>query len=684
MSTVLVTFYVVTGLALAIAPAIHAILPPGVRVRVRIPRFASYAIVVAACLLVAAAIGMIAGAAFLTASLLLGVGMATLASKDNLDRLATFFYSLAAVGASATLLWWKYDQAHALTINIEYIACFFIVVFVVCLGVSVRPSRNRTIELSIAVLITAFILQHCLNVSALRNSELYETIRHHWGAYIGPSETLLSGARVLYDIPAQYGLGPTLLIASSCKENCWVGMYWITTLTSIIYIFIVLGAARILGRTSFNSWAYGLILLAASAAGLFWTSYPPLMGAPLSFPSTGGLRFIPLAALLLFILWRESRSDERPPRRFYGHALWCFGAIWSPEAAFYSSFVWWPYLLWSAARSGVRPFRSAVLACGEALAVALVFLALSISIYYSVYGVTPSVDVYAAYVANLTGPLPVNPRGSIWFFGFTIIAGITVAVRLIRSRSHDREFASVFVCLLSLYAVFSYYLGRSHDNNILNLMPFMVLVLIAVQNSPGSSALSRGAGVALASVLALVAFFGWSAWHVASLSDYANADAAVSMSYVRGRSAEQTGAADQFLSALTSDRTQNGEREHHKSRLDGGDAADAAQAVFYVSSVRHEPLIKIDDGQDLAPIGPRAWSAIHDPVNFYYLPDALVATLIDRTMRRIKSPGWLIIASQVEDLPETLRWQRLLENSYVKTGQLIFGSYRAVRYEPKL
>jgi hypothetical protein len=154
---------------------------------------------------------------------------------------------------------------------------------------SVRPSRNRTIELSIAVLIAAFILQHCLNVSALRNSELYETIRHHWGAYIGPSETFLSGARVLYDIPAQYGLGPTLLIASACKENCWVGMYWIAALTSIIYVFIVLGAACILGRTSFNSWAYGLILLAASAAGLFWTSYPPLLGAPLSFPSTGGL-----------------------------------------------------------------------------------------------------------------------------------------------------------------------------------------------------------------------------------------------------------------------------------------------------------------------------------------------------------------------------------------------------------
>jgi hypothetical protein len=95
-------------------------------------------------------------------------------------------------------------------------------------------------------------------------------------------------------------------------------------------------------------------------------------------------------------------------------------------------------------------------------------------------------------------------------------------------------------------------------------------------------------------------------------------------------------------------------------------------------------LIKIDDGLDIAPIGPRAWSAIHDPIDFYFLPDALIAKLIDRTMRRIRSPGWLVIAKHVDSVPETLRWQRLLEASYAKTEEMDFGAYHAIRYEPNL
>ena len=117
--------------------------------------------------------------------------------------------------------------------------------------------------------------------------------------------------------------------------------------------------------------------------------------------------------------------------------------------------------------------------------------------------------------------------------------------------------------------------------------------------------------------------------------------------------------------------------------LDGANPADAARAVFYIAHERHEPMIKIDDGLDIAPIGPRAWTAIHDPIDFYFLPDALVAKLIDRTMRRINSPGWLVIGKHVDNAPETQRWQRLLEASYTQTEDKDFGAYHAIRYEPK-
>ena len=213
-------------------------------------------------------------------------------------------------------------------------------------------------------------------------------------------------------------------------------------------------------------------------------------------------------------------------------------------------------------------------------------------------------------------------------------------------------------------------------------MPFLVLTLACVQSFAPFPALSRSARVALAATLAAVMFFGWSAWRQTSPADYASTDAAASMAYLRGATAEQTGEA--AIPDGAADPSPGEAPARHKPRIDGGDPADAARAVFYVSSVRKEPLIKIDDGLDMAPIGPQAWSAIHDPIDFYFLPDALVAKVIDRTMRRLASPGWLIIARKVDDVPETQRWQRLLALSYDKTEEMDFGAYHGIRYAPKL
>jgi hypothetical protein len=580
------------------------------------------------------------------------------------------------------LFWWKYDEAHKLTIDSVYLAYFFIAVVGVSLPMLLLKTRNRKLEILVIALILVFVLQHSTNISVILDNDVYATVRHHWGAYIGPSETVLSGARILYDVPAQYGFGPTLLIAAACGNNCWVGMYWITTIASVIYALLIMASASALARKVNNTWTYGVTLLAAAAACMLWTSYPPQLSGPWSFPSTGGLRFIPLAALLLFILWRESRPVGDQPRRLYGHALWCVGAIWAPEAAFYLSLIWWPYLLWRASNLSAQPLRAAALAGLEIIAVAAVTLIGFISVFYLNYGLLPSFDVYVAYVVNPTGPQAPNPLGSFWFFAFTMIAGIGTAALLIRNKNAGGEFASLFVCILSSFAVFSYYIGRSHDNNILNLAPFLVLVLASIQSFAPNAALSRSASVALASSLAAVMFFGWSTWRQTSWSDYANADGAASMSYIRGPTAEQSGAAAISLPDSGPSPAQSGGRSPQSSRLDGANPADAARAVFYVSSVRGEPLIKIDDGLDIAPIGPRAWSAIHDPIDFYFLPDGLIAKLIDRTMRRIKSPGWLVIGKHVDSAPETLRWQRLIEGSYVKTEEMDFGAYHAIRYEP--
>ena len=70
-----------------------------------------------------------------------------------------------------------------------------------------------------------------------------QTAWHHWGAYIGPAQLVFAGVLPLHDIPLQYGFGPTMLLAASCKINCWSGMYWLTGITTIFTQTIAYNAA---------------------------------------------------------------------------------------------------------------------------------------------------------------------------------------------------------------------------------------------------------------------------------------------------------------------------------------------------------------------------------------------------------------------------------------------------------
>ena len=682
-----ILLYVLGGLALSSAPVFHAmffagISPLGDRAPSLQPasllqelqrlKFAGLAV----ALTVAAGLTWwLDRLPYLIGSLVVAGALAAARPSNKTWTLTT---SLAAVGASGTLLWWMREQIGVLIVPTYQLLLFFVILLLISSAVYLPLRRGRAATVVILSLLGVFALQYSLDFSALRTDAVYFGVRHHWGAYIGPSETVLSGARILYDIPAQYGLGPTALIAFAHGDNCWIGMYWAVIVTGLLYCLFLLASVCLIARKINNTWSYLTILLASLASSLCWTSYPPLLGGPWSFPSTGGFRFLPLAALVFSILWAQSRASQGVASRICGYALWCLAAVWSPEALFYSSFVWWPYSLWLAGTSGSRPVRSVIIVVVEIVCVAVVFLAAFVAVYFSIYGVMPDPDAYTAYVVNLTGPMPIDPKGSIWFFGFTLTAGLIAAALCIGNKNDKASFASIFVCLLALYATFSYYIGRSHDNNILNLMPFLVLVLAAVRAYSRSATLSRSANVALASSIALTSLFGWSARNQVYGSDYSGVAGINSMSYIRGDSPDLTG----YAAIPWSDRRVAVRAP--TNLLDAGDAGDAARAVFYASVVRQEPLIKVETGPNTAPIGPRAWAAIHDPIDFYFLPDAVVAKFIDRTMRRIKSAGWLIIAKRVDGGDETLRWKRLLAESYVATEDVDFESYHAIRYTPKL
>ena len=333
----------------------------------------------------------------------------------------------------------------------------------------------------------------------------FGTVWHHWSVYVGSSQALLGGAIPFQDYPVQYGMGPTLLIAALCGQECWSGTYIVAAATNLLYLLAMAGSVVLLTRKL--PMGLALVPLAAMACAiLMWTGYPPDFKGPIATPSVDGLRFFPLATLLCFIIAAEERGFRLDAA---GHALWLLGIVWSPEAAFYATIVWWPYLALRRAQdlgaTSVAGVTIEVLrGAGVALAATVAAFAALATLFRVVYHQWPSIEGFTAYVRDPPGILPVNPTGPIWLA--LAAAGVVAVAQL---RADARGIRLGFVSLMGLFAAGSYYLGRSHDNNVLNLLPFVVLALTAALGIGLKDVASGFVQVTLASLVALLATFGF-------------------------------------------------------------------------------------------------------------------------------------------------------------------------------
>ena len=167
---------------------------------------------------------------------------------------------------------------------------------------------------------------------------------HHWGAYIGPAELLLSGAHILTDFPAQYGVGPSVAIALACHQNCWVAMYYIVGIATFLFSLFILSI--VLAFDIRSKLALIVLPILTIAACFSWNSFGPAFSSPILFPSVAGLRFTPVAALVAALCFCEQRQRLHNRWKLLGHFLWAIAAVWSPESLYIASFVWWPYYCW--------------------------------------------------------------------------------------------------------------------------------------------------------------------------------------------------------------------------------------------------------------------------------------------------------------------------------------------------
>jgi hypothetical protein len=495
----------------------------------------------------------------------------------------------------------------------------------------------------------------------MQSPQGFGTVWHHWSVYVAAAEALLGGAIPFSDYPVQYGMGPTLLVAGLCREDCWSGTYIAVVATNLLYVLAMGGAVVVLTRKQ----PLGLTLVALAAMGcaiLMWTGYPPDFKGPIATPSVDGIRFLPLAALLFFIVAAEElgfRAD------FAGHALWLLGVVWSPEAAFYATVVWWPYLALRRAQTiGATSAPDAAIAVLRGAGVAIVatavaFAALAV-LFWIAYRQWPSIAGFTAYVRNPPGILPANPTGPVWL---ALAAAAAVAVAQLRADA--RGIRVGFVCLMGLLGAGSYYLGRSHDNNVLNLLPFVVLALTAALGIGLKNVASGFAQVTLAGLVALLATFGFESWDAAARSGQAwNIGPSRFLNAMRLATPESQALIDASLANSSSGHSP---------------AADAAAAQDWLRTRGQGKPVWISPSMFLPYGAPgAAWTAMNDVGAYALLPQDEVGGFIRNGAKHLNRPGWILV-----DRAQSTPWPALFLAAYSVTEQHDFGGYTAYRLTPK-
>jgi hypothetical protein len=563
---------------------------------------------------------------------------------------------VAAAFLFTTAIWWMpYVQAGMLaTIAFTLLALVagFLPRLLDKIGAEATPAAGqpiaRTFILSFAIGIAAGVLTVAFN-----DPDRTHTLWHHWGAYLAPVEAWLSGGKPFHDFPVQYGLGPTALLALTCGQSCWNGMFNVIVVADALYFATVAGCVVIL-TVPLGRGARWVAIAAAFAACFMWTGYPPAFAGPLITPSVAGLRFLPITAILLHILIAEQSGRRRD---WIGHLLWGADLLWSPEAAFFGTLVWWPYLAIRNAEAADTISATAISIVKTALrgiialAIGLVILLL---ILRQIAGDWPSAVSFLTYVQHPPGPLPVNPFGSIWI----ALSSILIACWAMILNRNTANMRPLYACLLGLMASGVYYLSRSHDNNILNLFPMLLLVLIAALariKTAGQTDNGFAPSFITTILVAMIAFtavFNYESW---------NRETAM-------------GSATKFGSKAIL----------HQVELKP-DApvqivpAEGIAAINYAKSRSTRAVLLFHYALIMPASTPGSgWTSVNNAANFDPLPDSIVQPYVVQGAKTYHKDGWMVVEE-----PDQARWLRLFQPAYSIREARRFGRYTAYHMVPR-
>ncbi len=341
----------------------------------------------------------------------------------------------------------------------------------------------------------------------------FQPLASHQDFYLGPANEIRHGRFMLVDDYSQYGVTVIYFLSALLAPlpfgfGTFVLVLGILTAVVTACVYLTLRVAT--GSLALAACGTFTALMASSIATI---------GRSTQYPSTGFLRFgVPWLLVCALVLAYRREKPARVPLAC-AYALVAAAAIWSFETAFYT-FATFAAAVIAAAWTlpDGRRLRSATAQLAAGAASAALAVAAFVTATELGRGRPPDLggylDFLRVYSVDGFGQLPVPG----WSLGFVMgalcvasLVGVWGIVALARGSELARPSTVVPLAALSTFAAVSltYFLGRSHPNNLTNVAPpFVALLTLWIALALRAWRRDRdpvaGTGVLLAALCAIV------------------------------------------------------------------------------------------------------------------------------------------------------------------------------------
>ena len=333
---------------------------------------------------------------------------------------------------------------------------------------------------------------------------------YHWGFFVGPIEQLRQGGTLLWDTPSQYGF-LSILLPTLLPGSAWQSFWFFQSVTYAIVASLMYLSMRRLSPGLPSA----VIAFVFTFVALFFRPRSDSLMLPAQMtPAAGPFRFIWCFVMIAFLV-RSISSGSVNQRRFAltGTVIWILAVVWSAETAIYVTAMWFPALLIHTLQSARSSSLGSLLANVLKVTIyplgALALAFASVVGWYRIAGRSgPDISGHFEYVLLYSrggfGALPIDPTGTIWYL--TLIFFITSTVLVLHSLRNPRDSRLVVWAAAwgGVWAVSSYFTGRSHPVNLIALVPVLLYIAVAVMRMNPFASSSTGRYAMAAAVLPLI------------------------------------------------------------------------------------------------------------------------------------------------------------------------------------